>query len=194
MVASSLRPMRRARISSRPAATSKTPLSVALRDRNRERPVVRAHHERGRLAGLAEDAVPGVIVRQKFLFHVVILHRVAGGDELLRARAEDAHDRLAVAASCGGHKSLNGRLRRLKALLRLCERGECEHQCRRTRQHGDLAQETNIACVDHGCSPLNSSLRRRMESAHRRQSTDCKSGIAGRVCRRRRADSRRGRG
>src|SRR6185369_5607335 len=108
---------------------------------------------------LAEDAVSGVIVRQKFLFHVVILHRVAGGDELLRARAEDAHDRSAVATSCGGHKSLNSRLRCLKSLLRLSERGECEHQCRRTHQQGALAPEMNITRVGHDCSPLNSSLR-----------------------------------
>src|SRR5262245_32998028 len=62
----------------------KAPLTVALYDRNRERPVVLPYHEGRRLSALGDDPMLGVVSGEIFLSDIGILHRIAGRDKFLR--------------------------------------------------------------------------------------------------------------
>src|SRR5262249_693010 len=94
-----------------------TPLAVALYDRNRERPIVLPYHEDCGLAPLRHASILAVVGGEVFLPHIGILYRIAGGDELLRARTQYRDDRPGVAPSRRRDKSFNGSIGGVEFLL-----------------------------------------------------------------------------
>src|SRR5262245_6751952 len=93
------------------------PLTVALGKRYRERPFVLADHENRRLAALRHDAMLGIVGGEEFLLDVLVLHRIAGGHELLRAWPEYRYDCPAVTASRRGDERFDSSVGCVEFLL-----------------------------------------------------------------------------
>ena len=141
---SSLRPMRRARISSSPASVSKRQPASVLHDRDRQRPRVLAGRERDlRLARLLER-VRFLVALDEIGERVAIGDRVARLDDRLRLRAEDREQRLRLAGLRGGDERLRRLFGRRKVLLRR-DGGVCVRRRGEPEERGDEGRGENAA-------------------------------------------------